>query len=240
MKSVPQEIGEDLIRKLIRVYWDAVSWCQTRIITLVSPRARTGGTKMTINNGARAPSDPANETNGEVEVNERLTAAEFIEVAELLDSFQQVVQDAWCFFTAPLAINSHSTDQSAIAVDSTAITTTVVVNLPPQAMRLHGVIANFASGLLHSFHLDRCTKLRLMLDHENWQAAAVPAPVQSLVDVLHQRKVFNSRSCELVLGAGARDLSVLTTISARNLALVCRSLEVIIALLPCLAVFFEK
>ncbi|VDL96869.1 unnamed protein product [Schistocephalus solidus] len=40
--------------------------------------------------------------------------------------------------------------------------------------------------------------------------------------------VFNSRSCELVLGAGARDLSVLTTISARNLALVCRSLEVIL------------
>uniref|UniRef100_A0A0X3NY50 Vacuolar protein sorting-associated protein 54 n=1 Tax=Schistocephalus solidus TaxID=70667 RepID=A0A0X3NY50_SCHSO len=311
VKSVPQEIGEDLIRKILRVYWDAVSWCQTRIINLVSPRARIGLTNTMFNNGPTAPSDAAFE-NGKTEATERITVSEFVEVAELLDSFQQVVQDAWCFFTAPLAINSHSTGQSAIAVDSTATTTTVVVNLPSQAMRLHGVIANFASGLLHSFHLDRCTKLRLMLDHENWQAAAVPAPVQSLVDVLHQRKVsalsspsaglvdtmesksspyltlnrdryivvgsvllllplimdylrladqlsqwpslvrdiqnrlgkllgvFNSRSCELVLGAGARDLSVLTTISARNLALVCRSLEVILALLPCLTVFFEK
>ncbi|KAL7054729.1 hypothetical protein AAHC03_025752 [Spirometra sp. Aus1] len=309
-KSVPQEIGEDLIRKVLRVYWDAVSWCQTRIINLVSPRARTSVTNLAMSNGPTTPSESTDDS-GKTEANERLTASEFVQVAELLDSFQQVVQDAWCFFTAPVTINSHSIDKSAPTASSSS-TTTVVVNLPPQAMRLHGVIANFASGLLHSFHLDRCTKLRLMLDHETWQAAAVPAPVQSLVDVLHQRKVsalsspsavlvdtaesksspyltlnreryivvgtvllllplimdylrladqlsqwpslvrdiqnrlgkllgvFNSRSCELVLGAGARDLSVLNTISARNLALVCRSLEVILAILPCLTAFFEK
>nr|VZI43953.1 unnamed protein product [Spirometra erinaceieuropaei] len=186
-KSVPQEIGEDLIRKVLRVYWDAVSWCQTRIINLVSPRARTSVTNLAMSNGPTTPSESADDS-GKTETNERLTASEFVQVAELLDSFQQVVQDAWCFFTAPVTINSHSTDKSATTASSNS-TTTVVVNLPPQAMRLHGVIANFASGLLHSFHLDRCTKLRLMLDHETWQAAAVPAPVQSLVDVLHQRKV---------------------------------------------------
>uniref|UniRef100_A0A5K3FUC4 Vps54 domain-containing protein n=1 Tax=Mesocestoides corti TaxID=53468 RepID=A0A5K3FUC4_MESCO len=52
--------------------------------------------------------------------------------------------------------------------------------------------------------------------------------------------VFNSRSCELVLGAGARKRDVLSTISARNLALVARSLESLLIIIPVLQAFFEK
>lgn len=50
--------------------------------------------------------------------------------------------------------------------------------------------------------------------------------------VIELFKVFNSRSCQLILGAGALQLVGLKTISVRNLALVIRSLQLIVKVLP--------
>ena len=44
--------------------------------------------------------------------------------------------------------------------------------------------------------------------------------------------IFNSRTCQLVLGAGATQLLHLKRITAKNLALASRCLSVIIALIP--------
>ena len=45
-------------------------------------------------------------------------------------------------------------------------------------------------------------------------------------------KLFNSRTCQLVLGAGAMQVSGLKSITAKHLALANQSVTLVIALLP--------
>lgn len=66
---------------------------------------------------------------------------------------------------------------------------------------------------------------------------AAPDLLTRLVELL---KTFNSRTCQLVLGAGALPLVGLKTISSRNLALASRSLQLIALFIPLLKAHFEE
>ena len=66
---------------------------------------------------------------------------------------------------------------------------------------------------------------------------AAPDLLTRLVELL---KTFNSRTCQLVLGAGALSLVGLKTISSRNLALASRSLQLIAFFIPLLKAHFEQ
>ncbi|OWR48316.1 vacuolar protein sorting [Danaus plexippus plexippus] len=68
-----------------------------------------------------------------------------------------------------------------------------------------------------------------------------PDIVQYLVHcMLELMRLFNSRCCQLVLGAGAIQSAGLKTISTSNLALVSRSLQVILWLLPLIKKLLEE
>lgn len=68
-----------------------------------------------------------------------------------------------------------------------------------------------------------------------------PIIVQYLVHcMLELIRLFNSRCCQLVLGAGAIQSAGLKTISTSNLALVSRSLQVILWFLPIVKALLEK
>lgn len=68
-----------------------------------------------------------------------------------------------------------------------------------------------------------------------------PDIVQYLVHcMLELIRLFNSRCCQLVLGAGAIQSAGLKTISTSNLALVSRSLQVVLWLLPMIINLLEK
>lgn len=68
-----------------------------------------------------------------------------------------------------------------------------------------------------------------------------PIIVQYLVHcMLELLRLFNSRCCQLVLGAGAIQSAGLKTISTSNLALVSRSLQVILWFLPMIKQLLEK
>ncbi|ALC44468.1 scat [Drosophila busckii] len=68
----------------------------------------------------------------------------------------------------------------------------------------------------------------------------------SLLMTYHSRNVvdllrsFNSRSCQLIIGAGAMRVAGLKTITSTNLALVSRTLQLVIYLLPRLRKHFES
>ena len=66
---------------------------------------------------------------------------------------------------------------------------------------------------------------------------AAPDLLTRLVELL---KTFNSRTCQLVLGAGALPLVGLKTITSRNLALASRSLQLIARFIPLLRSHFEE
>ncbi|XP_068632374.1 vacuolar protein sorting-associated protein 54 [Battus philenor] len=68
-----------------------------------------------------------------------------------------------------------------------------------------------------------------------------PDIVQYLVNcMLELIRLFNSRCCQLVLGAGAIQSAGLKTISTSNLALVSRSLQVVLWLLPLILDLLDK
>ena len=71
---------------------------------------------------------------------------------------------------------------------------------------------------------------------ENLPTAA-PDLLTRLVELL---KTFNSRTCQLVLGAGALPLVGLKTISSRNLALASRSLQLIAFFIPRIKNHFDQ
>lgn len=60
---------------------------------------------------------------------------------------------------------------------------------------------------------------------------------RNLIDLL---RTFNSKCCQLVLGAGALRVAGLTTITTGNLALVSRALQLVLWLLPRLKGHFQK
>lgn len=66
--------------------------------------------------------------------------------------------------------------------------------------------------------------------------SAAPDLLTRLVDLL---KIFNSRTCQLVLGAGALQLVGLKTISTKNLALASRCLQLIVHFIPKVRQHFE-
>ena len=53
-------------------------------------------------------------------------------------------------------------------------------------------------------------------------------------------KFFNSRICQLIIGAGAISVSGLKTITIRNLALAQRSVQLVIRLIPYVRKHFEN
>ncbi len=67
--------------------------------------------------------------------------------------------------------------------------------------------------------------------------AAAPDLLTRLVELV---KTFNSRTCQLVLGAGALPLVGLKTISSRNLALASRSLQLVTRFIPPLKRHFHS
>ncbi|XP_062586622.1 vacuolar protein sorting-associated protein 54-like isoform X2 [Saccostrea cucullata] len=66
--------------------------------------------------------------------------------------------------------------------------------------------------------------------------SAAPDLLSRLVDLF---KIFNSRTCQLVLGAGALQLVGLKTISTKNLALASRCLQLVVYFIPKVRVHFE-
>lgn len=60
---------------------------------------------------------------------------------------------------------------------------------------------------------------------------------RNVVDLL---RCFNSRSCQLIIGAGAMRVAGLKTITSTNLALVSRALQLVLYLLPRLRAHFES
>ncbi|KAL3873549.1 hypothetical protein ACJMK2_036648 [Sinanodonta woodiana] len=67
--------------------------------------------------------------------------------------------------------------------------------------------------------------------------SVAPDLLTRLIDLL---KTFNSRTCQLVLGAGALELVGLKTISTKNLALASRCLQLIVYFMPRLRKHFES
>lgn len=60
---------------------------------------------------------------------------------------------------------------------------------------------------------------------------------RNLIDLL---RTFNSKCCQLVLGAGALRVAGLTTITTGNLALVSRALQLVIWLIPRIKAHFQR
>lgn len=67
--------------------------------------------------------------------------------------------------------------------------------------------------------------------------SAAPDLMSRLVDLF---KIFNSRTCQLVLGAGALQLVGLKTISTKNLALASRCLQLVVYFIPKVRQHFEE
>jgi vacuolar protein sorting-associated protein 54 len=91
-----------------------------------------------------------------------------------------------------------------------------------------------------SFHLAATTQtLFTILDKNLEFADAVPAFLpdtsQRVVELL---RTFNSRTCQLILGAGAMQVSGLKSISVKHLAVACHSVRAVLALFPALIIKF--
>ncbi|XP_005105432.1 vacuolar protein sorting-associated protein 54 [Aplysia californica] len=67
--------------------------------------------------------------------------------------------------------------------------------------------------------------------------SATPDLLTRLIDLL---KMFNSRTCQLLIGAGARQLVGLKTISTRNLALASRCLQLVVHFIPKVKDHFQQ
>ncbi|VDL28063.1 unnamed protein product [Hymenolepis diminuta] len=73
------------------------------------------------------------------------------------------------------------------------------------------------------------------------QLATWPLQLQDIQQNLSKfLALFNSRSCKLVLGAEALERQILKKIVARNMALVARSLDFLLVLIPVLNMYFER
>jgi vacuolar protein sorting-associated protein 54 len=87
-----------------------------------------------------------------------------------------------------------------------------------------------------SFHLTATTQVLFKILHRNLEfAEAVPSFLadtsQRVVELL---RTFNSRTCQLILGAGAMQVSGLRSISVKHLAVACHSVRAVLALFPAL------
>eukprot|EP00850_Spirogloea_muscicola_P014444 SM000104S09314 [mRNA] locus=s104:23447:28973:+ [translate_table: standard] len=86
----------------------------------------------------------------------------------------------------------------------------------------------------NSYHVVECSVLLATLLQENLHTAeALPAMAMEVVHrVAELLKLFNSRTCQLVLGAGAMQVSGLKSITAKHLALASQSISLYYAIIP--------
>ncbi|CDS37912.1 hypothetical protein EmuJ_000520450 [Echinococcus multilocularis] len=87
------------------------------------------------------------------------------------------------------------------------------------------------------------TVIPLLLDYLRFskRLASWPSLFRDVqVNLANFLTLFNAKSCELVLGAGACQSVGLKKISARNMALVVRSLEYVLELISIVRIFFER
>ena len=82
--------------------------------------------------------------------------------------------------------------------------------------------------------------LPLMLEYCSCVTSLPTAAPDLLTRLVELLKTFNSRTCQLVLGAGALPLVGLKTISSRNLALASRSLQLVAFFIPFLKNHFHE
>uniref|UniRef100_A0A1B0D2T3 Vacuolar protein sorting-associated protein 54 n=1 Tax=Phlebotomus papatasi TaxID=29031 RepID=A0A1B0D2T3_PHLPP len=139
-----------------------------------------------------------------------------------------------------------------------------------QSVALKVAVTNQGTRFANKFHTERKSKLALLLDSSPPSAvllvdgepyALVGAALllvqivseycrcaqqlplisaqlsRSIVDLL---RTFNSRCCQLVLGAGALHVAGLKTITSGNLALVSRALQLVLWLLPHVKEHFQR
>ena len=130
------------------------------------------------------------------------------------------VQAAINAFLSASSVNSEKSETSRAEEDRKE--TTVVVN-----GHSYVVVGAALFFLPQMFEYCSCV--------DNLPSAA-PDLLTRLVELL---KTFNSRTCQLVLGAGALSLVGLKTISSRNLALASRSLQLVSFFIPLLKAHFE-
>lgn len=92
----------------------------------------------------------------------------------------------------------------------------------------------------HSFRLVETAQVLLGLLQQSIEfSEAVPAFVadvsQRVVELLRS---FNSKTCQLILGAGAMQVSGLKSITVKHLAVACHTIRLVLALFPCLTAKF--
>ena len=111
---------------------------------------------------------------------------------------------------------------------------------PPQAFDVDVKDAIFVNGEAFIVAAVSISFLPQMFDYCNCVdnlPTAAPDLLTRLVDLL---KTFNSRTCQLVLGAEALQLVGMKTITSRNLALASRSLQFVAYFIPFLKTHFEE
>ncbi|CAI5999312.1 unnamed protein product [Closterium sp. NIES-65] len=102
----------------------------------------------------------------------------------------------------------------------------------PKAQKRAAVKTVVCRGVKYHVTASACTLLSVTREYVA-VAEALPSlageVVQRLADLL---KLFNSRTCQLVLGAGAMQVSGLKTITAKHLALSSQCISLVYALIP--------
>lgn len=82
--------------------------------------------------------------------------------------------------------------------------------------------------------------LKMMFEYCQFVSDVPCVAVDILTRLVELLKLFNSRTCQLILGAGALQISGLKTISTKNLALASRCLQLVILLICKTRDHFEK
>ncbi|CAI7742304.1 unnamed protein product, partial [Closterium sp. NIES-53] len=132
---------------------------------------------------------------------------------------------------APAAASPAPASPAAAAAASPASPATGSAE-GPKAQKRAAVKTVVCRGVKYHVTGSACTLLSVTREYVA-VAEALPSlageVVQRLADVL---KLFNSRTCQLVLGAGAMQVSGLKTITAKHLALSSQCISLVYALIP--------
>ncbi|CAJ0590259.1 unnamed protein product [Cylicocyclus nassatus] len=108
-------------------------------------------------------------------------------------------------------------------------------NVKPTSEQAVGGDALMVEGVPYVVVGSALVFLKILADYCECFAALPTFAADILSRVVELLKGFNSRSCQLILGAGALQLVGLKTISVRNLALASRSLQLIVHFVPLVA-----
>ncbi|XP_055545637.1 vacuolar protein sorting-associated protein 54 [Wyeomyia smithii] len=212
----------------------------------------------------------------------------------------------YCHERCANLVSNQSLERSTVSADQIASLSEIVDRFSAGCERICGAQSGSlklalrvqGSRFAQKFHMERKSKLALLLDSERWKQAEVPAEFQQMVEniskgnfqwtktfdssvsspapqsvlladgkpytlvgaalllvqivseycrcasqlpiiapqlarnVIDLLRTFNSRSCQLVLGAGALHVAGLKIITSGNLALVSRALQFVLWILP--------